>query len=101
MSIAISNAISAYANTARGAAPGMEAPKAPGASFAELVKGAAGDAMSAGRAAEAATAQAIDGSAEVSEVVTALADAELALQTVVAVRDEVISAYQEILRMPI
>lgn len=101
MSISVTNAISAYANTARAGAPGMEAPKAPGSSFAELVKGAAEDAMTAGRAAETASVQAIEGDAEVSQVVTALADAELALQTVVAVRDEVISAYQEILRMPI
>lgn len=99
MSIAINSAISAYSNAARGA--GMEAPKAPGSSFAELVKGAAEDALAAGHKAEAATLQAVDGSAEVSEVVTAIADAELALQTVVAVRDQVISAYQEILRMPI
>jgi len=33
--------------------------------------------------------------------VTALADAELALQSVVAIRDQVVQAYQEILRMPI
>jgi flagellar hook-basal body complex protein FliE len=34
-------------------------------------------------------------------VVTALAKAELALQTTVAVRDRVVQAYQEIMRMPI
>ena len=34
-------------------------------------------------------------------MVTAVANAELALQTVVAVRDQVVAAYQEIMRMPI
>ena len=34
-------------------------------------------------------------------VVTAIAAAETQLQTVIAVRDQVIQAYQEILRMPI
>jgi flagellar hook-basal body complex protein FliE len=33
--------------------------------------------------------------------VTAIAAAETQMQTVIAVRDQVISAYQEILRMPI
>jgi len=41
------------------------------------------------------------GQANVTEVVTALANAESTLNTVVTVRDRVISAYQEILRMPI
>ena len=44
---------------------------------------------------------AVEGKANVAEVVTAVANAELALQTVVAVRDQVVQAYQEILRMPI
>jgi flagellar hook-basal body complex protein FliE len=34
-------------------------------------------------------------------VVTAVAEADLTLQTVVAVRDRVIEAYQNIMRMPI
>jgi flagellar hook-basal body complex protein FliE len=36
-----------------------------------------------------------------SNVVTAVAEAEAALQTVVAVRDRVIEAYKDIMRMPI
>jgi len=34
-------------------------------------------------------------------VVTALSQTELAMDTMVAVRDRVISAYEEIMRMPI
>ena len=41
------------------------------------------------------------GKADVNEVITAVSEAELTLQTVVALRDRVIQAYQEILRMPI
>lgn len=41
------------------------------------------------------------GQANIVDVVTAIAAAETQLQTVIAVRDQVISAYQEILRMPI
>jgi flagellar hook-basal body complex protein FliE len=36
-----------------------------------------------------------------TDVVTALARAELTLQTVTAVRDRVVQAYQDIIKMPI
>ena len=35
------------------------------------------------------------------DVVTAVAESETAIQTMVAVRDKVITAYEEILKMPI
>ena len=44
---------------------------------------------------------AIAGEADVTDVVMAVTNAETTLQTVVAVRDRVMAAYQEILRMPI
>src|SRR5260221_305873 len=50
---------------------------------------------------EAASLKAVTGKADISEVVTAVTNAEVALQTVTAVRDRVIQAYQDILRMPI
>lgn len=46
-------------------------------------------------------ARAHSGAADLTDVVTAVGKAELTLQTVVAVRDKVIQAYQEVLRMPI
>ena len=45
--------------------------------------------------------QAIKGTADMQDVVMAVSNAETALQTVVAVRDKVVTAYQEILQMPI
>ncbi len=41
------------------------------------------------------------GKVDVVDVVTAVAETEVAVQTLVSVRDRVISAYQDILRMPI
>ena len=38
---------------------------------------------------------------ELTDIVQAVNNAEIALQTVVAVRDRVIDAYQQIIRMPI
>ncbi len=44
---------------------------------------------------------AITGNADMPTLVEALAKSELAVQTAVTVRDKVVSAYQEILRMPV
>ncbi len=58
----------------------------------------------AGHSASAAESQALavaGGQGDIVDVVTAIAAAETQLQTVIAVRDQVIHAYQEILRMPI
>jgi len=101
MTMPVSSAIGAYVNAAKGG-PGMEATgPTPGQNFADLVQGAAENALQSGQRAEAMTLEAIDNNAEVADVVTAVADAELALQTVVAIRDQVVQADQEILRMPI
>jgi flagellar hook-basal body complex protein FliE len=43
----------------------------------------------------------VQGKAELIDVATAISAAEASLETVMAVRDQVISAYQEIMRMPI
>ena len=53
------------------------------------------------RTAETNMTQAIQGQGSMIDVVTSISSAEASLQTVIAVRDQVISAYQEIMRMPI
>jgi len=58
-------------------------------------------AVQTGREAEELSLKQISGEADLKDVVTAVANAEHTLETVVAVRDKVLSAYQEILRMPI
>jgi flagellar hook-basal body complex protein FliE len=45
--------------------------------------------------------KAISGKADLVDVVTAVAESEAALETLVAVRDKVIAAYEEIMRMPV
>jgi flagellar hook-basal body complex protein FliE len=52
-------------------------------------------------AAEATAQQAMTGRADPHALVEALAQTELAVETVVSVRDKVVEAYQEILRMPV
>ena len=44
---------------------------------------------------------AMTGQVETHRLVQTLAEAEMAMETVVAIRDKVVEAYQEILRMPV
>src|SRR4051812_27401086 len=101
MTMKIAQAAAAYAQAGRIAGPSLAAPEAAGGGFAHMLKEAAGDAASALHKGEVASLQAVTGKADLSEVVTAVSNAEATLQTVAALRDRVISAYQEILRMPI
>ncbi len=43
----------------------------------------------------------VNGKGDMVDVVTAISQTELAMETMVTVRDRVISAYEEIMRMPI
>jgi flagellar hook-basal body complex protein FliE len=74
---------------------------AGGASFSDALADAVKDAMGTVRAGEAAAAQGAAGQGDIVQVVNAVNAAELTLETVVAIRDRVISAYQDIMRMPI
>ena len=81
-------------------AAGAEA-MAPGGGFGEILKSAMSDAMKATKAAETQMTAQAQGKAQLIDVVTAVSSAEQSLTTVMAIRDQVISAYQEIMRMPI
>ena len=72
-----------------------------GVTFSDFLKAKADQSVEALRASEEMSAKAVTGEADIVDVVQAVGNAELTLQTVVAVRDRMISAYQEIMRMPI
>lgn len=108
MAIDPANAAAAYRANAVGAPAAFKPSEPPGqstdvpdSSFMDLVRDVAQDTIEANRHAEQVAVDAAAGRADVTELVTAIAEAENTLQTVVTVRDRVISAYQEILRMPI
>ena len=96
-------AINAYAQAAKMAASGGEvaATAVPGSSFGDVLSGVVNDAISANRAAETKAASLVQGKGDLIDVVSAVNAAEMTLETVVAIRDRVISAYQDIMRMPI
>jgi flagellar hook-basal body complex protein FliE len=107
MAINPSSAVQAYANALKtlqgGGAAGGDATGAAqgGQSFADMVKDVVSDGIKAGKQAETQAVSGAANKAELVDVVTAITNAELSLQTVVAVRDKVVAAYQDIMKMPI
>ena len=102
-------AANAYANLARildtgGAGKTSDASTAGGGggpSFGDLVKNAIGDVMEGGRKSDAQTVAMASGKANVMDVVTAVAETDVKVSTLVSVRDKVIQAYEDIMKMPI
>lgn len=72
-----------------------------GPDFGKLVAESIGEVVEVGRVADQKSIDLVDGKANVVDVVTAISETEIALQTMVTIRDRVISAYEEIMRMPI
>ncbi|HEY5225546.1 MAG TPA: flagellar hook-basal body complex protein FliE [Methylovirgula sp.] len=73
----------------------------PSKSFGSMLEQVSNDAMSKLKTGEATAISGMEGKASVQQVVKSVMDAQQALQTVVAVRDKVVSAYQEVSRMAI
>ena len=101
-------AASAYANVARLAADPSAALAgiAGGAnksetSFTAVLKEAIGAVNEAGKKSDTQTRAMANGKSNMVDVVTAVAETEVAIDAVVAVRDRVIQAYEEIMKMPI
>jgi len=74
---------------------------ASGSNFGDFLTGALKDAVTNMKAGEQAAAQQAAGQGDIVNVVSAVNKAELTLDTVVAVRDKVIQAYQSIMQMPV
>jgi flagellar hook-basal body complex protein FliE len=85
---------------AAASAPSAAAPANVG-DFSDFLSGAIKDAVGTmNKGEQAATAQ-LAGKANIVDVVNSVNAAELTLDTVVAVRDKVVAAYQSIMNMPI
>ena len=74
---------------------------AGGASFGAMLKDALGSVMEAGRKSDAQTMAMASGKANIMDVVTAVAETDVAVSTLVSVRDRVIQSYEDIMKMPI
>jgi flagellar hook-basal body complex protein FliE len=102
------SAASAYARLARMTDPGSGLAGAGGAtgdaasgSFGSMVKEALGAVVEAGNKADTQVKSLASGRTNMVDLVTAVAESETAITTLVSVRDRVIQAYQQIMQMPI
>ncbi len=99
MTIDIASALRAYSSAPK--PTGIDGGEEVQGGFGAALAGVLDDAMKTTKAGEQAMAASASGKAELVDVVTAVANAETTLETVVALRDRMISAYQEIMRMPV
>jgi flagellar hook-basal body complex protein FliE len=96
-------AANAYANLAKildtgGPSKGGDA---QGLSFASVLKEAVGSVLETGRKSDAQSVAMASGKANVMDVVTAVAETDVAVSTLVSVRDRVIQSYEDIMKMTI
>jgi len=95
-------AAAAYANAGKIASAGLGARDgAQDGGFGDLVRKAAEGAVDALKQGEQVSLQGVMGKADIAQVAAAVANADATLQTIVAVRDRVIAAYQDIIKMTI
>jgi flagellar hook-basal body complex protein FliE len=97
----IGDALGAYKQAGAGKAGMIADAGGSGMSFADELKGFVGDTVDALKEGEKAAAAGAGGKTDLASVVTAINNAEMMLQTVVTIRDKVISAYQSIVQSAI
>ncbi len=104
------SASKAYAQAANAVKVSTESAGAPllggttqtlGLSFGDVLQQSISGVVQTGRKADHAIAAAAVGKGDLVDVVTAISAAEMSLETLVAVRDQAIGAYQEVMRMNI
>lgn len=105
MSIGAFDAVSAYGRvlgaTRTPKLAETEAAPETGGSFGGMIEKLVSETATSLRNAETASAKQVAGKGDLIDVVTAVGAAETALDTVVAVRDRMVNAYSEIMRMQI
>jgi len=98
------SAVGAYAAAARLLADPTQSGAAgadSGTSFASVLKEAIASVNELGHKSDAQTRSLVNGKSNMVDVVTAVSETEVAIDAVVAVRDKVIAAYEDIMKMPI
>lgn len=96
------SAAKAYATAAKSLTQsGGTAALGGGQGFGDLLQSAMQGVTASGQASELRASEVATGRGDIVNLVTAVAESEVVIETLVTVRDRVISAYQEILNMPI
>ena len=96
-------AANAYASIGRIIDPAVagKASDTGGTSFGDLLKDAIGSVIDGGKQSDQQTVSMAAGKANVMDVVTAVAETDVKISTLVSVRDKVIAAYEDIMKMAI
>jgi flagellar hook-basal body complex protein FliE len=95
-------AANAYASAARLFSPtGGQRPGGQGTGFGDMLSNAVQSLDRTTRATDQRTTAMAAGRADLIDVVTAVAETEVAIESLVAVRDRVVQSYEEIMRMQI
>jgi len=98
--INFTDAVNAYVNAGK-VGMSQTTPAGAGENFGDMLKSAVDGVVDTISKGEQASLQAATGKADLAQVTEAINNAEVAVQTVTAVRDRVVAAYQDIMRMPI
>src|SRR5262245_38675422 len=93
------NAYAALQRATNGVTPTKNNTQANG--FGQMLQNVLGDLANKGTQMDAKALAAANGKGDLVDVVTAVAETEVAVETLVSVRDRMIQAYEEIMRMPI
>ena len=100
----ISSALNAYQtalNRIGAKMPVQEQASVSPSGFQDMVRDSISKAVELGKTSEATAIQGIQGKADIQDVVLAVSNAEMALETVVAVRDTAIKGYQTLINLSI
>jgi flagellar hook-basal body complex protein FliE len=95
------NPLSSVTETSGSASTAAALGTGAGMSFAQVMGDMASEAANSLKLSETKSFEAIQGKATTREVVDAVMNAEQALQTAIAIRDKVVTAYLEVARMQI
>jgi flagellar hook-basal body complex protein FliE len=108
MSTPFNAVAAAYNNASKLIAEGSKPPSlgvsgdvGQGSDFGKLLSQSIQGVVDSGKASDKMSLDLVNGKANVVDVVTAISQTEIAMESMVAIRDKVISAYEEIMRMPI
>jgi flagellar hook-basal body complex protein FliE len=94
-------AVAAYTKSATSEVA-LEARDEPeGSAFEQVLRSAMDGVVAQQKAAETQATTAVTTGADLTQVVTAVSEADVTLQSIVAIRDRVLESYKDIMRMPI
>lgn len=98
MAINVGDVLNAYRSTLQSAEKGQGPKGVMGSNFEGILEGIMDQTVGSLKNAEKVSMAAVQGKAGINEIVSAVSSAEVALQTVVAIRDRFVGAYQELMR---